>query len=320
VKRAGIGIALLLLACSPDGREPEAALDQRIAAAPGGLLQVDLDLGSEARPDRVSLEVRAHDADEVWAVADVSGPGASSVAFRIEHDGARVRLYARSRGVWSWLFGGPSVALRVFVPREFSLDLRSASGPIRIEDVSGAIRARTTDGRLEVRAADGPLRVHSATGTVSLREISGDVEVRAQDAAIELDWIRGRVDARTGAGDIAANHLEGAIELSSDRGEIQLRDVRGPVTARTELGPIFASFLADASGSLETQRGSLEVTLPARSHIVLEASAKRGAVELGPGLGFEGERAQDHLSGRLNGGGETLRLYSAHGSVRVDPR
>jgi hypothetical protein len=320
VKRALISLAVLVLACSPGGREPEAALDQRIPVAPGGLLQVDLDLGSEARPDRVSLEVRAHDADEVWAVADVSGPGASSVAFRIEHDDARVRLYARSRGIWSWLFGGPSVALRVFVPREFSLDLRSASGPIRIEDVSGEIRVRTTDGRLEVRAADGPVRVRTSTGTVSLREISGDVEVRAQDAPIELDWIRGRVDARTGAADIAANHLEGAVELRSDRGEIQLRDVRGAVNARTESGPIFASFVADASGSLETQRGSVEVTLPAQSRAALEVSAKHGAIELGPGLGFEGERARDHLLGRLNGGGETLRLYTAHGSVRVDPR
>ena len=46
---------------------PDTALDQRIPAAPGGLLQVDVDLGAEARADRVSLEVRAHDADEVWA-------------------------------------------------------------------------------------------------------------------------------------------------------------------------------------------------------------------------------------------------------------
>jgi hypothetical protein len=91
-------------------------------------LQVDLDLGEEARPERVALEVRSHDADEVWAVADVSGPGAAGVSFRLERDDTGVRVYGRAGGLLSWLFGGPSVQLRVFVPREFSVDLRSASG------------------------------------------------------------------------------------------------------------------------------------------------------------------------------------------------
>jgi hypothetical protein len=184
------------------GEPADSALDQRIPAAPGGLFQADIDLGAEAREDRVSLEVRAHDADEVWVVADVSGPGASSVAFRLEHDPAGVRLYARSRGILAWLFGGPSVQIRVFVPRQFALDLRAASGPIRVGEVSGEIRARTRDARLEVRAVDGPLRLRSRTGAIAVSEVAGDVEVRAQDAPIELAWVHGKVDARTGSGDI----------------------------------------------------------------------------------------------------------------------
>jgi len=311
--------ALLSFGCS-SGEPADSALDQRIPAAPGGLFQADVDLGVEAREDRVSLEIRAHDADEVWVDADVSGPGASSVAFRLEHDPDRVRLYARSRGILAWLFGGPSVQLRVFVPRQFALDVRSASGPIHIEEVDGEIRARTRDARLEVRAVDGPLRLRSGTGAVSVTEVAGDVEVRAQDAPIELAWIHGRVDARTGSGDIEARHLDGPVELRADQGELQLRDVRGPVHAKTESGAIYASFVAEPAGELETPRGSVEVSLPAKARARVEAQAGRGEVQLGNGIAADGAREPGKAVGLVNGGGETLRVYTAHGSLRVDAR
>lgn len=313
-----IGLALTLLACSPD--ELSASLDQRLRAKPGGLLQVDLDLGEEARSERVALEVRSHDADEVWAVADVSGPGASSVSFRLESDETGVRLYGRAGGLLSWLFGGPSVQLRVFVPREFAVDLRSASGPIRVEDVTGPLRARTADGRLEVRGAEGPVRLRTRGGDVVVTEALGEVEVRAQAGSIELGWITGSVDARTGKGDLIARHVDGSVDLRADSGEIELRDVRGPVSVKTESGAVFASFLADPSGEIETQRGSVEVSLPSGAKADIDARSGRGSVALGAGLGIDGTQAEDRVIGTLNGGGKTLRIYTARGSVRLEPR
>lgn len=313
-----IAVALALVACSPG--EFSGSLDQRIPASSGGLLQVDLDLGDEARSERVALEVRSHDADEVWVVADVSGPGASAVSFRLEHDDTGVRVYGRAGGLLSWLFGGPSVQLRVFVPREFSVDLRSGSGPIRIENVTGELRARTVNGALEVRGADGPVRLRTSGGDVEVTEAHGDVEVRTQDGSIELGWITGAVDARTGEGDLVARHLDGPVELRTDAGEIQLRDVRGTVSAKTESGAVAASFLADPSGEIETQRGSIEVSLPAQARLALDARSGLGTVELGAGLAVEGSHAADRVTGTLNGGGQTLLIYTARGSVRVDPR
>lgn len=311
-------LALALAACGPG--ESQSALDQRVAVRPGALLQVDVDLGEETRPDRVALEVRSHDADEVWAVADVSGPGSGSVSFRVEHGDAGVRLYARAGGLGSWLFGGPSVQLRVFVPREFSVDLRSASGPIRIEDVTGAVRARTTDGRIDVRGVEGPVRLRTGAGEVAVTEVQGDVEVRAEQGSVDLAWITGAIDARTGQGDLKVRHVDGPIALRADDGELELRDLRGRVEAKTESGAVYASFVADPAGVLETQAGSVEVHLPAQASVALDARSERGQVEVGDGLAFAGERARDRAVGKLNGGAEALRVYTARGSVRVEAR
>ena len=135
-------LAAALLACGAGTSD----LEERIPVQPGGLLEVDLYMGEGLRPDKGSLEVTSHDANEVRIAADVSGWGASGVNFRVEHDSSTVRLYGRVTGALSWLFGGPQLAVRIWVPREFSLDLRTSAGPVRIDDVSGSGGGRNVAG------------------------------------------------------------------------------------------------------------------------------------------------------------------------------
>jgi len=296
-------------------------LDRRIAVSPGGHLQVDLDMGEETRSGRVSLEVRSHNADEVWAVADLSGLGASSVKFRLDHDERGVvRLYGRAGGLMSWLFGGPGVSVRVWVPPEFSLDLRCPSGPIRIEDVNGEVRARTQDASIEVRAVDGNLRLRTRGGTVAVTEVVGDVVVRTSEGSLELRWVTGDIEARTDRGDIEARHIDGRVDLRTDAGEISLHEVRGMAEAKTERGAVFASFTGPPWGRLETRRGSVEVIFPARFGVQLDARSRNGTVEVDAGAERHRKGKRDHFIGALNGGGKPLHVYTARGSIRVHPR
>jgi hypothetical protein len=309
-------LAAALLACGTGTSD----LEERIPVQPGGLLEVDLYMGEGLRPDKGSLEVTSHDANEVRIAADASGWGASGVNFRVEHDSSTVRLYGRVTGALSWLFGGPQLAVRIWVPREFSLDLRTSAGPVRIDDVSGRIRARAADAPIEVSAAAGSLRLRTNRGDVRVSEVEGDVDVRASAGHLELSWITGDVTARTGRGEISADHVSGLLTLASGRGGIEIRDVKGPATAKTESGGILASFSGAPAGELETSRGSVRVVVPADAGADLEAISRRGSVELAPELLLEGTRNEAHVVGRLGPGGAPLRLYTAHGSVYLSRR
>lgn len=311
-------VLALLVATPTDGRAE--GLDRRLPVKPGGLLQVDLDMGEEARWELVSLEVRSHDADEVWAVADLSGLGASSVKFRLEHDDRVVRLYGRADGLMSWLFGGPGVRVRIWVPREFSLDLRCASGPIRIEDVSGNVRARTSDGAIDVRDTEGDLNLRTRSGSVSVTEAVGDLAIRVADGAVDLSWVTGDVRARTENGDLRARHMNGDLALRTDWGEIEVRDVNGVANAKSEHGAIYASFTGAPSGQLETRRGSVQVLLPSHAGVDLEVRTARGTVEIDPLIEPGTNRGIDQYRRSLNGGGAPLRIYTARGNVRVGRR
>jgi hypothetical protein len=310
-----LGCALSLAACSG----PQ-ALDERVPAQPGGLLSVDLDLGDEAGWERVSLEVRSHDADEVWAVADVSGLGTANVAFRLERDERGLRLYGSAGGLLAWIFGGPVVAVRIFVPRVFSADLRCGSGPIRVEDLTGPLRARTRGSAIEVRAVDGNLTLRSGAGAITASEVRGDVAVRTSGGPVELRWITGDVEVRSDAGSVRLGHVSGGVDVRADSGEIELADVGGPVAVKVEQGAISASFTGAPAGLLETRSGSVEVLVPALSFAGLDLRSAHGSVEVAPGLVARGERAEDRFVGQLNGGGAPLRVFTARGNVRLAAR
>jgi hypothetical protein len=311
--------ALCLLALVP-AAAPAQALDQRVPVQAGGLLQIDLDMGEDFLPERLSLDVRSHDADEVWAVADLSGVGSSAVSFRLDHDEKGVRLYGRSGGLIGWLFGGPGVSVRVWVPRDYSLDLRCRSGSIRIEEVTGSIRARVGDGSIEARGTEGSLSFKITSGPVQVTEMLGDVSVRSSRGPIELSWISGSVEARAGQGDIQLRHIDGDASVQTDDGEIDASELRGRTEARTERGAVHARFAAAPAGLIEADGGSVHVVIPESAGTELDARTRRGNVEFGPGVHAQGARKVGHYVGAVNGGGPPLRIFSGRGNIRVDRR
>lgn len=315
IRAAPLLVALLgLVACSRGS-----PLQERLEVAPGGLLEVDLYMGEGLRPDKGSLEVRSHDSGEVSVLATSSGWGASGVHYRLEPEGRSVRLYGRVTGALSWLFGGPQLTVQIWVPREYSLDVRSSAGAIRIEDVRGDVRARGADDTIEVSGTTGNVRLRAENCDVRVSEVQGDVDVRTSGGAISLAWIRGRVEARSERGDIDASHVTGPFTASTVRGQIEIRDAEGRTEAHTERGSIVASFLGAPAGNLETSRGDVHVSLSDGVGAELDASARDGDVAL-TGLEIDGVREPTRAVGRIGAGGHSLRLYSAGGNVRLSRR
>jgi hypothetical protein len=308
-----LGLQAGALGCHQD-------FEQRVAADPGGRLEVDLDLGEGLRPDPGSLEITSREADEVTIVAESSGWGSNGVRFRIAREGDAVRVDGGVQGALSWLFGGPHLRVRIWVPRRFSADVRCTTGPIRIEDLGGEVRARTEDAGIEVSAVVGPVRLRLGSGDVRVSEVDGDVDIRLDDGAVELSWIEGDVEVRSGSGDLEVSHLRGRLEARTDGGAIELRDVAGAVEVKTERGSVFASFAGAPEGLLETRRGTVEVQIPAGAGADLDAVSARGSVELDPGLGRPDGASEERVAGPINGGGAPLRLFTARGSVVVRTR
>jgi len=301
---------------------PAAAVgfEEAVPVEPGGSLAIDVDLGEGLRPDPGFLELASHDADEVRVVGDADGWASWRVRFALDAGGPTLRLDVRVEGATSWMFGGPRVRVRVWVPRDFSVDIRSDSGPVRIQDIGGAVRARTRDAGVEVRGVSGPVKLRVVNGPVEIEEVTGDLQVTSSEGSIQIAWVSGDVEARTTEGPIEMRHVDGEVTAKTLGGSIELTQVRGPVVARTERGSVRASFAGPPAGSLETERGSVDVVIPAGSAADLDAHATRGEVALDATIGLDGEKAENLAVGTINGGGELLQLRTSHGRIYVGRR
>jgi hypothetical protein len=116
--------------------QPASARDyeDRIAVEPGGHLRIEIEAGA--------VEVEGDDEDELRVEASASGM-ASPMRFELHRDGDEVRLTGQRGGVGSWLDGG-RVRVRVRLPTEFSVEIRTGGGAIEVEDLEGSLDARTS--------------------------------------------------------------------------------------------------------------------------------------------------------------------------------
>jgi hypothetical protein len=123
-------VAILALASASFAED----LSQRLPAQAGGGLFVELPVGS--------VELHQTTAPEVRVEAQARGLGASAVHFATATRGSRVFVTGAVEP-WLWLLSsGPGVRLRIWVPRDFPVEIHSTRGPIEIEDLRGGEHRR----------------------------------------------------------------------------------------------------------------------------------------------------------------------------------
>jgi hypothetical protein len=290
-RKLTIVLLVALLHVAPASAED---LQRSVPAEPGGSLTVDLDSGS--------VEVIGHPEHEVRVDARAAGLGSGRADFDLSSDGSEVRLTGNFGGFLSGLIGAGSVRVRVRVPTEFSVDVRTKGGSVEVEDLEGDVSARTNGGSISVDSIRGGADLRTSGGSVDATNVSDDLR------------------ARTSGGPIRAADVGGDVDAETSGGPIRAYDVAGGVSARTSGGSISVRFAAEPEGDIETSGGGIEVELPSRFGADLDARTSGGRIELERGVTVRGSIDRDRVVGELNGGGSELRVRTSGGNIRVRVR
>ncbi len=283
-----------------ESRERDVVFRERVEVEPGGTLCADLDIGE--------LTIESHDESAVAVEASASGSGKDRVAFSLEKEDDEVYLNG-SVGEW---FGRrregrgvrfdvqvPRVRVRVRIPRSFSVDAHTTAGPIRVRDVGGEVTAEAGAGPIDVDRVSGPVSARTLGGPVSVDEAGGDVRARTLGGPVRVRGVRGDAELRTVGGPIHASHVDGRV------------------VARAGAGPITVHFGARPAGSLETAAGAIDVRLPEGVGAELDAAARLGRVAVDRAIEFRGRRSSSEVVGRIEDGGEPLRMRTSIGAIQV---
>ena len=297
--------ALLVPAALAD--RGEVRIERTFELGSGGTFELDTDFGSvevRVRSPRDDLE------DEVTFEFDASATG--------------VRVTAKKKGGMGWFRWGRGVRMHweIEVPDGVDVTIDTSGGSIRVEDLVGVALLDTSGGSIRAERVDGNVNADTSGGGIHVADVTGNALLDTSGGGIEVERVGGNVNADTSGGGIRIEDVAGDIRADTSGGGIHIDEAGGRVEADTSGGPITVTFAAGNArgGRLETSGGGIKVYVDPGVGLDVEAGTSGGGVRCELPVPVQGKLSRSHLEGKLNGGGESLHLYSSGGGIVIDAR
>ena len=307
--RAPLLIAILALAALP--ALADTRMEKTLKLEPGGEFRLDTDMGkvtvtgSAESGARVVITSKRKDLDEL-------------LHFRFEESARLASITARRKHRFNIFSGsGDNVQYEIQVPANTKLSIDTSGGGITISGMRDAATLDTSGGGIAVRDHVGDLDTDTSGGGIRLRDVKGRVRADTSGGGVVAEGIDGSIHAQSSGGSIELKRVSGDIDAETSGGGIRIEQAGGRVRADTSGGGIEATFAKGNShgGSLETSGGGIDVALDPDADLAIEASGN--AVRSDLPIRVRGEISRGSLSGSLGKGGNTLRLHTSGGSVRI---
>jgi DUF4097 and DUF4098 domain-containing protein YvlB len=291
IRRAWLVVALAALAaCDLQEAEQSSVSDLRLEAASGSRPSISIRLergsveivASETETDRVQVVVakraRSIDPDAAHALLE-------RIDVQSEQSGDRIRIVDRSRLPSGRVLGAEIRAdLRLRVPPDTDLDVRTGAGRIQIEGVRGRIVAETADGRVLLEGTRGSATLRSSDGSLVAHNVKGDVDAQTGDGSIQVSGALTRLRAVTSDGRIQVD----CDEATAPSGE----------------------------WVLHTADGSIAISLPPTVAANLDATTSSGRID-NQLSAFRGWERNRRLTGQVGAGGALILLSTMDGRIEL---
>jgi hypothetical protein len=165
--------------------------------------------------------------------------------------------------------------------------------------------------------ANSFLDAGSGSGNVTDDGVGTNAKLSTGSGNIHATGLRGSFAVNTGSGDIFAEQAgEGDVKAQTGSGNVELKNLKGGLRGGTGSGDIKVSgtptnpwHLGTGSGNVEFWAGTAALTL--------DASTGSGSIHSDKEMLTLGSADKHHITGKINGGGPTVRIETGSGDIRV---
>jgi hypothetical protein len=165
--------------------------------------------------------------------------------------------------------------------------------------------------------ADAFLDAGSGSGNIADDGIGENAKLSTGSGNIHATGLHGGFSVNTGSGDIYAEQTgQGDVKAQTGSGNVELKNLRGGLRAGTGSGEIKVSGTPTSPWRLETGSGNIEFWA-GNAPLTLDASTGSGSIHSDQEMMTQGSSDRHHLTGKLNGGGPTVRIQTGSGNIRV---
>ncbi len=225
--------------------------------------------------------------------------------------GAQVHIFGRVKS--NWANGGNEEKVREIAANP---PIEQTGNIIRIGSHHENLHNISID--YEIQApADSFLDAGSGSGDVTDDGVGENAKLNTGSGNIHATGIHGGFVVNTGSGNIYAEQGgSGDVKAQTGSGNIELRNLNGSLRATTGSGDIKIAGAPEGDWKLETGSGNVEFW-PGSSPMTLDASTGSGTVHTDHEMAVQGSFDHHHITGKINGGGPTVRIETGSGDVRI---
>ncbi len=316
--------ALLLVAIFPFGASAasEEIFNREIDVKLGGKLIVDVDFGrvdvTTGADDKVTLQAR-RDIDFRDAAREKEYLAAVPITITQESNTVTVRAHSvKGLSFHGFRHTKMDGYYTLRVPKQFRTELHTGGGSITANELVGDATADTGGGKLRFAHLQGSISGQTGGGDIKIEDCNGSLKIETGGGDIDLARSKGSLRAETGGGGIKVHNFDGDTHVSTGGGELTLEQISGKIIGETGGGAIRASLTGTVNKiSLESSGGSIDVALPAMAGADIEAETSEGRITTNLPLQFA-KTDDEHLRGKLNGGGPSIVLRTSAGSITIN--
>jgi hypothetical protein len=170
----------------------------------------------------------------------------------------------------------------------------------------------------EIQApADAFLDAASGSGNVVDEGIGENAKLSTGSGNIHATGLHGGFTVGTGSGGIYAEQTgQGDVKAETGSGNIELKNLRGGLRAGTGSGNIKVSGTPTSAWHLHTGSGNVDFWA-GDAPLTLDAETGSGSVHTDREMLTQGSNDRHHVTGKLNGGGPTVRIETGSGNIHV---
>jgi hypothetical protein len=170
----------------------------------------------------------------------------------------------------------------------------------------------------EIQAPENAyLEASSGSGDITVEGVGENAKISTGSGNIHATGLHGGFAVDTGSGNIYAEQTgQGDVKAQTGSGNIELRNLRGGLHGGTGSGDIKVGGTPASDWKLETGSGNIEFWAGSAA-FTLDASTGSGSIHTDQQMMTQGTQDHHHVTGKINGGGPTVRIETGSGDIRV---
>jgi len=230
-----------------------------------------------------------------------------------------------------------SISFRVYVAGNASTDLSTSGGSIHLDNLTGTEEFSTSGGSLNVDKVAGKINGRTSGGSIHVTNSKDQIDLETSGGSIDAENCNGTITLGTSGGSMTLKGLQGTIKATTSGGSVHGNDIKGELAAHSSGGSVV---LHDLACSIETSTsgGSMDVEIKelgkyvkvsnAGGNISLKMPGDKGIdidirgdkIRFDALKNFSGSQKDDHVEGKINGGGIPVTVRASNGRVSMELR